>query len=168
MADILYILTLVFMLHFVSAEYCNKYGWISSQYCVYGCCTDYGHSGYEKCCSSYNYDHGIAVGPIVGIVVGCVILIVIVISIIVCCVCCMRNSRRTQGQTITTGASGPYIMNQMTYGVQAGQTPYGQQPYPAQPPLHTEHMAPGTTLVNSQAMQGPPSYEKCANNTNNL
>ncbi|WAR19609.1 hypothetical protein MAR_001447 [Mya arenaria] len=164
MADISYILTLAFILPYVGAEYCNKYGWNSSQYCVYGCCTDYGHSGYEKCCDSYYYRKtALTVGPIVGIVVGCVILVGIVISIIVCCVCCMRSGRRTQGQTITTAASGPYVMNQMTYGAQMGQAPYGQQPYSAQPPLQTGHMAPGTAFDNP-GMQGPPSYDKCIDN----
>ncbi|WAR19610.1 hypothetical protein MAR_001448 [Mya arenaria] len=160
MADILYVLTIAFVLPFVIAGHtCNTYTWLSSsaEYCSYGCCTDPDHLNYEKCCDSY---YSLAVGPIVGIVVGCAILIGTVISIIVCCVCCTRNSRGQQGQTFTTAASGPYIMNHMTHGAQMRQAHYGQQPYPAQPPLQTGHMAPGTTGVNNPAMQGPSPYGK--------
>ncbi|WAR19613.1 hypothetical protein MAR_001451 [Mya arenaria] len=165
MADILYVLTLAFVLPFVTAgDRCNMYS-STYEYCPYGCCTDYYHSGYEECCDSYSDPYSVApIGPIIGIVVGCVILVGIVISIIVCCVCCMQKSRGQQGQTFTTAASGPYIMNQMSYGAQMGQTPYGQQQYPAQPPLQTGHMTPGTSVFNNSGMQGPPSYETVVDN----
>ncbi|WAR19612.1 hypothetical protein MAR_001450 [Mya arenaria] len=160
---------------FGNAERCNT--WLDYyENCIYGCCDDNKHSGYDMCCNSY-YDtdsirHVLAIGPIIGIVVGCVILVITVISIIVCCVCCSRNSRGQQGQTFTSAASGPYVMNQMPYGAQMGQAHYGQQPYPAQPPpqtghmppLQTGHMAPGTTVVNHPGMQGPTSYGKSVDN----
>ncbi|XP_052769864.1 uncharacterized protein LOC128209730 [Mya arenaria] len=124
MADMLYVLTLAFALPIVNvADNCKTLSLIGltfSEYCSYGCCTDYDHVGFEKCCDS-NY----AVGTIVGIVVGCVIVVGIIISVIVCCVCCTWNIRGMQGQTVTTVAGGPYVMNPMPHGVQMGQSPYG-------------------------------------------
>ncbi|WAR19607.1 hypothetical protein MAR_001445 [Mya arenaria] len=161
MADIFNILMLAFIVPFVSASaYCRTYIYrgASVEYCFDGCCTDYGNPGYDKCCdsSSEAVTRVLAVGAIVAIVVGCVVLVVIVVSVILCCVCCMRNSRRTQGQIVTSAASGPY----MTQGVHTGQAPYGQQPNPAQPPLQTDNMAPGTTAVNNHGTQDSPPYEK--------